>query len=350
MLNLLQKTLQKNQALFIADPLQIQNLTGFQASFCVLLITKSEYLLFTDPRYAHLKKEFPLIIVKKLSTKLLHILKNKQISKLFLDYQQVKIPFFLKIQKKINCKNFKQLQKNILLSKNQKDIANMQTAIQITEQTLAWCLPKLSPAMKEVEFQRVLKIKALELGASDFAFQPIVAFGKNSANIHHLSGKTVLGNKPLMLIDLGFKYANMCSDMTRTYILNKSASQIIDTYRIVKKAKIASEKLYQAGESIAKTSEIANQVFKKANLSELPHSLGHGIGTQVHEAPGINHKNQDQFQANTCITCEPGVYIENQFGIRLEDIVWIKEKGNQNLNQLEIEYHTPLLKHLQRTE
>ncbi len=339
MIQNIQKQLKHKQGLLLTNPLEIGALTNFQASSSSLLITKQDVVIFSDKRYQHLTAEHPIIITKNYFRSLKTAIQKQKIRSLQIDFQEIKIPNYLKLQKICAIQKISKAIANLRLQKNQTQIQNLKKAIYICEKSLSLSLKHLQPQTSEAEFQKILKIQALELKAEDIAFQPIVAFGKNTANIHHQAGPNTLAGNSIILIDLGFTYQNMCSDMTRTFILDKKESQMIDCYKAVLKAKYEAEKLYKTGQSYQAAAQKANQVLEKQGYPKIPHSLGHGIGTHVHETPGISPKSKGVFVKQSTVTCEPGVYIPDSFGIRIEDILYVQEQKTQNLNSFSLDFY-----------
>ena len=169
-------------------------------------------------------------------------------------------------------------------------------------------------------------------GEFDLSFASVVAFGENSAIPHHQPGERKLKKGDLILIDCGAKYEGYCSDMTRCFGFDKVAPEIQNQYDLLLQAQEMSLAQYKVG---AKTKDL--DLFCRAQLGHqekyFVHSLGHGVGLEVHEGASISHKSKQALRANEVVTCEPGIYYPGKFGIRIEDLVLVKEKGMEILSK-----------------
>lgn len=334
----IQQLLKKSEGLLIFDCKIVKKLTNLCSSSIFLYITNKRLAVITDQRYRHLKNnwEYEFIITDDFYRDLREITKDSD--NIYLNLNSAKYNFASQISKFIKINNTPDRIKKVFQEKNEEEIKNLKHAIKITEKSLEKGLKLINSDITEKQLQKALIINAYEHNCTGLSFEPIVAFGKNSSNIHHQAKDEKLGNSKIILIDLGFKFNNQCADMTRTFILDNNLTQIINTYKSVLKAKYESQKLYKANTDIKKAAEKANNILKNAKLPKIPHSLGHGVGSEVHENPVIHEKSKQKFQANTTITIEPGVYVENDFGIRIEDIIHIRNSDNVNLNSFSLDY------------
>lgn len=334
----LQNKLKPKEAILICDSALIKKITNLDSSSIFLLITKDDLTILTDTRYRHLKLQWEhgFIIIKDFYENLKKLIEKT--NTLYLNLNSVKYNFAYKISKFINIKNLPDIIEEVFQEKNQNEINDLKHAIKITEKSLEKGLKLITPEITEKQLQRALIINAYENKCDGLSFEPIVAFGENTGNIHHMASDKKLANSKIILIDLGFKYNNQCADMTRTFILDQHQTQLIETYKAVLKAKYESQKLYKNDCPIKDSAILANKILHSFKLPEIPHSLGHGVGYEVHELPLIHTKSKSAFKANTAVTIEPGVYFENQFGIRIEDIINIRENDNINLNSFTLDY------------
>ena len=164
----------------------------------------------------------------------------------------------------------------------------------------------------------------VKLGAQGLAFDTIVAFGKNSAIPHHVTGDTPLTENTVVLIDTGAKYKGYCADITRTYFFGKPNGKFIDRYNAVLDANLLAEEKIYVGLSVKDADNIARQSLKQVGLDNFfTHSLGHGLGLDIHESPSLSPKGEGTILENSPFTIEPGVYFDGEYGIRIEDTVYI---------------------------
>jgi Xaa-Pro aminopeptidase len=173
-------------------------------------------------------------------------------------------------------------------------------------------------------------------GASGSAFELIVASGPSSSLPHYVPGNNLI-EKDILLLDLGCRYNNYCSDITRTLFLGtpgSRAKKFGDIYNIVLEAANTALEACRAGISCRELDKIARNVIEKAGYGEnFGHGLGHGVGLQVHEEPIVSYKRDTMLEENMVITIEPGIYLEGEGGVRIEDMVVVKKNNAENLYQ-----------------
>lgn len=184
---------------------------------------------------------------------------------------------------------------------------------------------------KEVanEIKRLFK----EKGASDLSFETIVGFGKNSAIPHHETGDTTLKEGDTILIDMGGIRDYYCSDMTRTFVYKKVSPKIEEIYNIVKLAQEETIKKIKPGMRMKDADAIARDIITKAGYGEnFTHRTGHGLGIEIHEEPFLTSKNEKVLEEGMVVSVEPGIYLPGEFGVRIEDIIVIKNDGAKRFN------------------
>ena len=178
----------------------------------------------------------------------------------------------------------------------------------------------LRPGRTEREVSRELEALMLDHGADGVSFETIVAAGANSAIPHHRPTDAVLAAGDFVKIDFGALVGGYHSDMTRTFILDAAADWQLELYQLVADAQQAGRGALQAGASLRDVDAAARQVIADAGYGEnFGHGLGHGVGLQIHEAPGINASAAGTLLAGSVVTVEPGVYLPERGGVRIED-------------------------------
>ncbi|MCX7661853.1 MAG: M24 family metallopeptidase, partial [Candidatus Omnitrophica bacterium] len=157
--------------------------------------------------------------------------------------------------------------------------------------------------------------------------------GPNSSYPHHISSERKIQNNEPVLIDLGVKFKGYCSDLTRIFFLGKIKLLIKSFYNLVKEAQDIALRNIKPGVCISLIERKVRSFFKRKGMTNyLYHSLGHGIGLEVHEAPRINLKNTQELKEDMVFTVEPGLYRKRDFGIRIEDIVLVTKNGCEVLS------------------
>lgn len=335
MIKKIQKKLasQKLDALLVSAPGNVQYLSHFTGSNKTLFITKNKCYLLTDSRYhVRAKKEIP----KSLKIEIIEI-KNKETTFQKITKRTDIIGFEAKDVTVSRLKSYKKLLKgkklqateniveNIRITKQEFEIKRIKKSCEILGKVFRNLKKEIRPGIREQDLAWKVRELAYREGAEDIAFEPIIAFGKNSALPHHKSDDTRLKNNDLILIDIGVKYQGYCSDMTRVILPKNPSEKIMKMYQACLEAKEASAQAIEPGIKAEKIDSIARKILKKYGFDRyFTHSLGHGVGINVHEKPNLSPVSKDVLRENSVFTIEPGIYIENLGGIRLEDTYVLK--------------------------
>lgn len=184
----------------------------------------------------------------------------------------------------------------------------------------------LRPGRTEREVSRDLEALMLDHGADAISFETIVAAGPNSAIPHHRPTDAVLATGDFVKIDFGALVAGYHSDMTRTFVLGKAADWQLEIYQLVADAQRAGREALRPGASLRDVDGAARQLIVDAGYGEqFGHGLGHGVGLQIHEAPGIGATSTGTLLAGSVVTVEPGVYLPGRGGVRIEDTLVVPD-------------------------
>lgn len=168
----------------------------------------------------------------------------------------------------------------------------------------------------------------LSRGADAAAFDPIVACGASAAEPHHEPGDQYVQPPGPLKIDMGAKYRGYCADLTRTYWLGEPDKQFRRIYTAVYQAQRKAIEEIRPGVACSYVDGLARRVIEEAGFGEaFSHGLGHGVGLEVHEAPALSKASEDVLEAGMVVTVEPGVYVPGWGGVRLEDLVVVREDG-----------------------
>ena len=182
---------------------------------------------------------------------------------------------------------------------------------------------------------------ARKLGADGFSFPPIITFGKNTADVHHQRGQHKFRKGEKILLDFGIEYKGYCTDMTRMIYPEKGKGkgqtclpagrgQGLEQkmYSTVLEANLSAIKAIKVGKKFSAIDKAARLVIEKAGYGKyFGHATGHGIGLKVHEAPSVSELSKDVVKPGMVFTIEPGIYIDGVGGVRIEDMVYVNEKG-----------------------
>jgi Xaa-Pro aminopeptidase len=187
----------------------------------------------------------------------------------------------------------------------------------------------LRPGRTEREVGRDLEALMLDHGADAISFETIVAAGPNSAIPHHRPTDAVLADGDFVKIDFGALVAGYHSDMTRTFLLGTAADWQLEIYQLVADAQRAGREALRPGAELREVDGAARQLIVDAGYGEqFSHGLGHGVGLQIHEAPGIGATSAGTLLAGSVVTVEPGVYLPGRGGVRIEDTLVVGEQAD----------------------
>ncbi len=227
--------------------------------------------------------------------------------------------FYKKLKKKgVKMTDFSDEIKELRVIKNKKEIEYIQKAAKVSKEVLK----EVDTSKSEIEIAADLMYKYFQNGMKP-GYDPIVAFDADSTVPHFVPTNAKSGKS--LLIDSGAAFKNYCSDISRTFILEEN-DEIRKIYDIVEEAQKLAIDMIEPG---VKASEIDKEVqdFLKEKGYSCPHSVGHGIGLVVHEKPYISVKSKEVLKEGMVFTVEPGIYLKNKFGVRIEDDVLVTKKG-----------------------
>lgn len=220
------------------------------------------------------------------------------------------------------------------LLKTPDEIFKLKKSQAINEATLKTVRKLLKPGISELEIAWKIKVIGHDLGAEDISFEPIVGFGPHSAVPHHQNTETKLKASDLVLIDMGMKFEGYCSDMTRTFLPRNYTNEQAAVYLKVLEAQEAAIKALKAGVKCSTLDKISRDSMGE-DAQFFGHSLGHGVGLDVHEAPNLSSRSKDVLEENMVVTVEPGIYLDGRFGVRIEDCGLVTKTGYENFMKAE---------------
>lgn len=208
---------------------------------------------------------------------------------------------------------------------NSSEIKKVENACNITDKILNLLLKELKNHSFETEKEiaNFLKKETYKRGCR-LAFKPIVAMGKNAAEIHHKPTDTRI-DKGFLVIDFGARYKGYCADCTRTFYIGKPNKEEIELYNLVLLAQETAAMHLRPGVYAADIDLIGRAVLQDYFKNFL-HSIGHGVGKRIHQSPTLKPRSRSILKKDQIITVEPGLYFKNRLGIRIEDTILIKEK------------------------
>jgi Xaa-Pro aminopeptidase len=325
----------KADGCLIENPLDLFYLTGLQLSLGILVVLPTTVKLFVDGRYIDFAKKnspFPVELLSQeavgLCLRSIRTLAFDSYSTTVLRYEQLK-----KLYSGILIGISRPL-KELRCIKDALELKAMRKSAAIVWKGFEHIRRSLKTGITEKELALSFELFCRKHGAEKLSFDPIIAFGKNSAYPHYRAGNVKLKKDQLVLIDIGVVVDHYHSDMTRTIFFGKPDPRLILLETVVKQAHAAALALCKNGTKIGELDKAARNVIQKAGLQELIlHSLGHGVGLEIHEFPQLKYRGEDQnliLREGMVITIEPGLYLPGTGGIRYEDTIVITPKGYTN--------------------
>lgn len=218
--------------------------------------------------------------------------------------------------------------------KSEAEIEQIRNAVLLNEKVFKKVYSTIKPGMSEKDIAHTIENTMRRVGAERPSFETIVAFGTNAAKPHAVPGDRMLKQGETVLIDMGLVLDGYCSDMTRTFVVKKQDRFFRKRLQVVRKAQLAAMKKIRSGVTCREVDLAARQVIRKAGYGKhFGHALGHGVGIDVHEKPRLSSHSRKKLKAGMVVTVEPGIYLPDWGGIRLENMVVVRDKGCELLNK-----------------
>jgi Xaa-Pro aminopeptidase len=341
------------QALFITNPVNIYYLTGFTGSKAKILITKKNAYFFTDFRYLEyaktiVPKEFRVVeINKKWKEDWPRIIKKYRIKSLGIEENHLTLKQFLELKKISGGTSLKKsdfIIENIRKIKNEEELRLIKKSQEINEKILKDVKKYIKTGVSEKEIEWFIIERIHKYKADAPSFKPVVAFGDHSSVPHHQNTDRKLKKGDVVLIDMGVKYKHYCSDMTRTFFTKQPENEEKKVYLTVLEAQNAAIDKLKKSVKLNSVNKAAINIIEKAGyLKNFQHALGHGVGLDIHELPNLGSEKIFEFEENMVTTIEPGIYLQKNFGVRIEDMLIIERTGALNITKAKKDLKSAIL-------
>lgn len=320
-------------ALVVTDPIDLFYLTGVEMSLGTMVITKQSATLVVDNRYFEKCQKLAACNTVQLKPGQVASLLEKQkkvgFSQESMSYGQATL---LKSEIKATLVPLEYPMQRIRAIKDATEVKQIKKAIELCYQGFEFVKSRLYIGVSEELIAKQLQLFWLALGGDALSFDSIIAFGKNASMPHYRAGSTTLKPRDIVLVDIGVVVDGYASDMTRCFFFGKPDPRLEKIYDIVLEAQVKSIKAVKPNLACSKLYEVSKKVIDKAGFGDrYLHGLGHGIGLETHEYPILRPTNQNLLEPGMCITIEPGIYLPNIGGVRIEDMVLVTKDGHQNL-------------------
>lgn len=340
----LQKMLGSKTAAIVSCGQNRFYLTSFPSSAGSVVITKNTATLLIDFRYFEKAKA----TVKELEVKLCQnqfkeiteILKKENINDVLIETENVTVDGLKKIKNAL--KDFNISEENALSNKltelrqikSTEEINLIKKSQKITDDAFSHILNFIKIGVSEKEIALELEFFMRRQGSEGVAFDTISVSGKNSSLPHGVPTDKPLNNGDFLTMDFGAVYGGYCSDMTRTVALGFVSDVQREVYNIVLKAQLEALRNIKPLKPCNEIDKVARDIITNAGYGEcFGHGLGHSVGIDVHESPACNTRDTAPLKAGMLMTVEPGIYLPDKFGVRIEDMVLVTDGGCENLTK-----------------
>lgn len=336
-------------ALISEDPANVRYTTGFKGEPRTLFITADEIVLFTSFRSISWAEKQTHGIELSTEPDCIETIKSRLPSKrgltIALD-RSISYSRFTQLHEKLGDY---QLHSHSVIEKvrrikSQAEIDLLEKSQRFNEAIFQATLPQINPGMTERAVQGLILTEIAQNDQLDGAsFTPIVASMGNAWEIHHQPDLTKIHKGDMIILDMGVIYQGYCSDMTRSICLGEPSAYMREIYDIVGQAQSEAIKCIRSGASSRDVDHAARRIITDAGYGQVfTHGLGHSIGLQTHD-PGLalSSVSEDiQLETGMVLTVEPGIYLENAFGVRTEDVVIVQKNGCKNITRISPALHT----------
>jgi Xaa-Pro aminopeptidase len=328
------------RAMLITSLPNVQYLTEFSGSAGALLVTASRSTFFSDSRYdiqaREEVRESKVVIVKEIAA-VAAAKRAARLPELRIGFEADELSFagYQRLKELLPRKRLlptRGLVEALRLEKDEGEIALIRKAVELGSRALEETLALLRPGMTELEIAAEIEYRMRRYGGERPAFETIVASGPRAALPHARATHRRIRPKEFILLDLGVILSGYASDMTRTVFLGKAPAKAARIYCAVKQAVEEAEQEVAAGRTCEAVDAAARRVLRRYGYERyFTHSLGHGLGREVHELPRIGRGQTTPLPEGAAITIEPGVYLKGYGGVRIEDVVVVRKGGAELL-------------------
>ncbi len=314
------------------NPSNIFYLTGFRAENSFVFVSRKDIILVVSELSYPSAKKYANCKIQIASDSFFKKYKNKKIG--FDNGISVASLEKLKKIKGVKFESCSSFVEDLRLIKDQDEIEKIKTACKISRKAIEYAEKKLKAGITEKELADELEYFLRKTGAEKSAFDIIVASGKNSANPHHKPSDKKIQKNDVVLIDLGCVHQGYNSDLTRTFFLGKINKYAENIFKVVKESQKKALNVIKDGASCKEVDFAARNFINKNGFGKyFIHGTGHGVGIDIHEEPSVSAKSKTVLKAGMVVTVEPGIYIPNKFGVRIEDTVLVTKNGCEVLTK-----------------
>ena len=333
------------QGIIISNPVNIKYLTNIDAEG-TLIINQKENIFITDGRYIeHVHSILTLydeIIVYNINDVSMDDYENFFMFCENVGFEENYITYakYKEYIRKFKINNFVETEYIIekqRMIKDDDELSSIIKACNVTDDCFKHITNYIKPGMTEKQIAKEIENYYTQ-NAEGLSFETIVASGENSSKPHAVPTERKIQEKDIITIDMGCKVNGYCSDMTRTIFVGEPTEEMKKVYDLVLNNQKFALDQYKDGANARQITKMVESNFKLSGGYDLIHSLGHGVGLEIHELPYMSYRFDTMLRENMVVTDEPGIYIPGKFGVRIEDTVQITKFGCISLTNSEKNY------------
>ena len=330
------------EVFLIGSGVNMGYLSGFQGNSGWLLITQAQAYLITDFRFAIQAKveapDFSVIIYQgSILAALKELLSSENIHELGFESEFFTYDQFEKFNSELQGVHLIPLSSIVEKLRSRKDSSEIQLirkAVGIADEAFEHVLGYIKLGVRECELAAELEYFMRKKGASKPSFDTIVGTGSRGALPHGTASNRAVERGDLIVIDFGAIFQGYCSDITRTVVAGEASQEQKKIYNIVLEAQKEATAAVEPGKKCSEVDAVARSIIASQGYGDnFGHGLGHGVGREVHESPSVNSRNQDELAEGMVVTVEPGIYLDDWGGVRIEDMVLLTSGGCEILTQ-----------------
>lgn len=328
----------------ITDPVSRRYFTGFKTSEGTVLCFKEKAYFLVDFRYyekaAEVVKGMEVVLQTEREEQIAEILIRHRTEGVMIEADRMTVTGLREFSEEFgddlyidSSSELSEIITDLRIIKDSSDAEKIIRAQRIAEEGYRYVLENIRRGMTERETALMLDNRMKQLGAEDISFDTIVLFGRNTSLPHGVPGDTVLENG-FVLMDFGAVTDGWHSDMTRTFYVGTPTEREKKAYETVLKAQLAALDAVKTGMEARVLDAAARDIIDATEFNgAFGHSLGHGVGMEIHEEPRVSRKSDDILEEGMVITVEPGIYLPGEFGIRIEDMGIMTADGFRNFTE-----------------
>lgn len=326
-------------AFLVTSSYNLRYITGFTGTAGLALITRNDAWFITDFRYTEQAgeqvTEFKVVQAQKgLIDEVARIAQEAAVERIAFEQDYMTFATYTVYQEKLSAtlEPVSGVIENLRMVKSTEEVEVLKAAAKIADDAFEHICGWIKPGMTELEVSNELEFFMRSQGAASSSFDIIVASGLRSALPHGVASDKKIEQGDFITLDFGALYKGYISDITRTIAVGEPSEKLKEIYQIVLDAQVLALEKIKPGMTGIEADAIARDYIKSKGYGEaFGHSTGHGIGMEVHEAPGLSFRSETVLETGMAVTVEPGIYLPGIGGVRIEDDILITETGNERL-------------------